>query len=590
MNNKEVKKVVVHKYRCFEPLNFAQDIIDHLWLQNKMWNNLVEYEEGNYQEYREIMREDETVSHLEQELGKIDARIIELIEERNQVRIKIRKKKGPETAPYDDEIATLKKEAKELRREAREARKAAKERMKPHLDKLNEERKEAYKQIYQNSGLYWGNYNRVIDSMKVARSQTMKTGGRLKFHRFDGSGIFKVQIQGGCTRQELETRKVSVCSLLAISSDEFNRLIGKKKPSRRQPDSKRSRKRKYALLQFTIYRGKSEDGTPFNRTLDLPVIVHRSLPDDNKNLLLKEATLRRERVAPGQFRWWVTFTFTDVVTKIAEHPYKNDACGINIGWKTVQDGLRIATLVSHQETYHFILPNKILKIYKYLRNLQSKIDLASAENDEWVREVLNREQQENSLPEELIKPFTVLKRSKRPHPDKFAWLVSEWDKVDYLPAELSEARARADYVHRFILEQANLRDKVIGHREDLYRNWAKQIADRYGKIVIDKMNVSQLSKLEKEDGQPNELTDTARQNRVIAAVGLFREWLGKQAAKVDAEVIKASIKSTHVCSYCGKEIKNQAAINWVCPHCNKIFDQDINAARNLLAYANPEQG
>lgn len=576
-DNNIKKKVIVRQYRCFEPLNSGGDVFEHLWLQNKMWNNLVEYENGNYQEYRKIMSTDTTVAAIEEQIAIRDEEMETLLKQRNQVRVAIRKKKGPETAQLDEQIAALKKELKELRQQGKTARKEAKAKVKPLLDALNVERKEAYKKIYQDSGLYWGNYNRVIDSINIARLRTMKTGGRLRFHRFDGSGRFHIQVQGGCTVAELVSGKKSVISLTQISSQEFDELINKKRPNRTKNDSSRAKKRTYALLKFTIYRGKDAQGISFNRTLDLPVLLHRVLPNDSNNLLLKEAVVRRERVAPGQFRWFVTFTFTDIIEKETRHCRPGTVCGINMGWKQVKDGLRIATLVDSQESKHFVLPTSIVKTYEYLRELQSTIDNMANDNDIWLRNILI------APPENLKEAFSAFKRSKRPHPDRFAKIVHLWDaETAYLPEEFSEAQVRAANIREKILELANLRDKVQGHRKDLYCNWGKEITENHAKIIIDKMNIAMMGKKESADGQPNKLTDKARQNRVIASVGLFREWLVKQAAKTDSEIIKINIKSSHICSQCGKDIDKQSTINWICRHCGAILDQDENAAQNLI--------
>lgn len=575
-NTKKKKKVIVRQYRCFEPLNSGDDVFEHLWLQNKMWNNLVEYENNNYQKYREIMSTDPSVAAIEEQLAIRNEEMEKLLEERKKVRIAIRKKKGPETALLDKQIATLSKEMKDLRQQGKIARKEAKEKVKPLLEALNKERKEAYKKIYQNSGLYWGNYNRVIDSMNIARSRTMKTGGRLRFHRFDGSGRFRVQIQGGCTVSELMSGKKSQISLTQITSQEFDELIGKKRPSRTMNGSSRSKKRTHALLKFTIYRGVDEQGSSYCRTLDLPVLIHRPLPQDSGNLLLKEAVLRREKVAPGQFRWFVTFTFTDTKEE-TKHRRPGTVCGINLGWKQVKDGLRIATLVSNQESKHFILPASIIKTYEYLRELQSTIDNMAKDNDTWIRGIMV------DPPENLNEALLALKRSKRPHPDRFAKIVRLWDaEAAYLPEEFSEAQVRAANIRERILELANLRDKVQGHRKDLYRNWAKEITENYAKIIIDKMNITLLGEKESADGKPNELSDKARQNRVIASTGLFREWIVKQAAKTGSEIVKISIKSSSICSQCGEQINKQNTVNWVCNNCGTILDQDENAAQNLI--------
>ncbi len=574
-----MKKVIIRQYRCFEPINFDQDVIEHLYLQNKMWNNLVEYEQTAYDRYREIMATDEQVAAFEAQITAADKQISHCIDERNKIRVQIRKKRGPETEFLDSRISELKKELKATRLSARLARKAARERVKPLLQELNQERREAYKKIYNESGLYWGNYNRVLDSLKIALSRTMKTGGRLRFHRFDATGIFKVQIQGGCTVAELTTGAKSCISLTPVTSAEFDKLINRR-PSRRDPNSSRSRRRSYALLKFTIYRGQDDSGQPLNRTLDLPVLIHRPLPETGPELLLKEATLNREQLGPGQYRWHITLTFTEPAAILPIHPHPEKKAGLNLGWKELDTGFRIATLDDGSTARHFMLPPAIINTYAYLRQLQGEIDDLTNDNIAWINEIFPDKATD---PEPLTETLTRIRRACRPHPEQFSRIVYRWDRdlPDFRPEEISEALARADYIRQKRVELANLRDKVQARREDLYRNWAADIVGEYGHLTLDEMDLSYLALVEKPDGTPTELHQLARRNRVIASVGLFREWLIKQAAKTGTEIEKIAIKSTTTCATCGAALPRPTTLTQTCAACGTTRDQDKTAAQNL---------
>jgi uncharacterized protein YoxC/rubrerythrin len=569
-----MSQIIVRQYRCFEPLNWDQDAQDHLWRMNALWNQLVENEQTLYQRYRDVMSEDDTVAGLEAEIEGLQGQLEEAETKRNEIRKEIRKKKGPETAETDERIKTVKAQLKELRAQARDARKAAKTQMAPRLSALNDERKELTKTAYQNSGLWWGNYNGVIDSFRVAHSRCMKTGGQLRFHRFDGQGRFRNQIQGGMTVDELVSGTKNQLSMKIIDADKFSQLTGRS--NNLKPGSSRGKKRSYGLLKFTIYTGKDEDGKNFRRTLDFPVLIHRPLPkgDDVK---IKEAILKREKLGPGEFRWHITFTLSQEDTETKGENTTGPACGLHLGWKTVEGGLRIATLADDKGVKHFVMPAAILATYTYLKALQSEIDKATAENYNWIKDILT------DPPEALIEPLERIRRSKHPHPAKFASLVRAWDECpQFLTECYHAAQIRSEGVRKKESELANLRDKVIARRQDLYRCWAKEIAQSYGHIVVPGYNLAQTGKKENDKGEANELLAIAKRNRVIASVGLLREWIVKQAAKEGSEVSLHKGKSTTLCAGCGQEVPRQETDFWRCPSCKAIFDKDENAAFSLL--------
>ena len=568
-----VPKVVIRQYRCFDPLNWDDDAQEQLWLINKFWNTLVKNENALYERYRAIMATDDAVASIEQKIADGEANMETLIDDRKKIRIEIKKKKGPATVDLDKQIAALSKELKEKRKEAREARKQAKESVKPLLNALNNERKEMNKEAYKDSQLWWCNYNGVINSMDVSRVRTMKTGGQLRFHRFDGSGRFRIQVQGGMSIDDLRSGKKSQISLMPIDAEKFCELTGK--PNGMKKGSSRERRRSYALLKFTIYTGTDEHDKRFNRTLDFPVILHRPLPDNDK-VRLKEVILKRERLAPGQFRWHITFTMTKEVME-QKTKAQGKPCGINMGWKNTKEGLRVATLTSDSEVRHFVLPTTIISTYLHLHQLQSEIDTAANDNDVWIKSVLT------DPPDSMLEAFTAIKRSKKPHPAKFARLVHAWkDSPQFLSDAYHEALPRVAQNLRRQHELANLRDKVQGRRKDLYRCWAKEIAESYGQIAIDEMNLAELAKVEKQDGTPNELTQIAKRNRVIASLGLFREWIKKQATKTGSTVALSKKKTSSICSECGKSVSKQKTLVWRCPHCKALWDQDENASINLM--------
>lgn len=571
-------KIIVRQYGLLTPMNWGDDCFEHLCLQTKLWNRLVEIEQETRATYRAIVGTDEAVAEIDARIAEVKDRIEDMDSQRKDIRKEKRSKQSVHTEPLDGAIKAAKAELKELSSQAKEIRAAAKERIKAASTAIkdnDDRRKELVKEARNASGLWWGNYNAVCNSYDTARSKAMKEGAELKFHRFDGSGRFTCQIQGGITTEELLAGKHSIAQVRLVDQSTWAESAGKRPPTTMLQDvGSRRDCREYGILSVTIYTYKDEDGK-HRRTLDFPIILHRPLPE---GATLKQLVVNRQKVGTD-YRWAVTFTFTGEA-----EPVDNASplsCGINLGWKQVQGGLRIATVQDGQgNSRHIVLPNDVVDRLEYAdSDLKSRIDTATNDNFAWILDKWKGD----DLPDPLVEIRTSLRRAKKPHPAKFAKAVIVWREQcpNYLPDAYQEAEKRRKQVKRLSLEHAHLRDKVLRRRQDFYRVEARKLAEKYSRIVLDKMDLRKMAMLEKSDGTPNELNEKARRLRTIAAVSEFREWLVKQAQKTGATIEQVSVESTHTCSSCGAAMEPSKGLIWKCRSCKALVDQDENAATNL---------
>jgi len=570
-------QVVVRQYGLLQPSNWQDDCFNHLYLQNRYWNCLVEIEQDNRNKYRALVGEDEDVAPIQDAIDGLKSRIADMAEQRTQLKIEHCKKIGIHTEPLDNAIKAAKAEMKKLSNKAKEARAVAKERIRaagPAFKLLEDERRQSVKEAYNNSQLWWGNYNAITNSYNTARTRAMKEGADLRFHRFDGSGRFTCQIMGGMSTDDLLSGRNSVAQLRKVSNSEFTKIIKSNPPALQlQLVGSRRDEREYGVLSITIYTAEDDQGKKTRRTLDFPIILHRPLPE---NATLKIISVNRKKIGTD-YRWAVTFTFSEETKESIVHTSKQ-TCGINLGWKQVAGGLRVATVSDGTSTRHVVLPQVIIDKLAYTESLQSRIDTATNENFIWLLGKM-------ADPPEILKgDVTSLKRSKRPHPAKFAKFVIKWrnECSEFEPQALIEAEVMRKNVKRLSLEHHHLRDKVLRRRIDFYRNEAKKIADKYSMIVMDKMDLRQMSALEKSDGTPNELADLARYHRKVAAISEFREWIGKQAIKAGGAVEMIAIESTRTCNACDGVMAPSDGLMFRCKSCGTFVDQDENASANLL--------
>jgi hypothetical protein len=310
--------------------------------------------------------------------------------------------------------------------------------------------------------------------------------------------------------------------------------------------------------------------------LDFPVILHRPLPDD---AVLQELTVKRRKNGNG-FEWSVTLQFRKSL-EAAEHTSPL-TCGINLGWKVTRQGIRVATVQdSLGKTEHITLPPSIQQRLDYVdKELKPQVDTLTNENIAWIKQVWM-----DGLPGELQDSYQRIRQTPKNslHPNQFARAVIAWRQVPgFKPALLEEAERRRKQVKRIMQEEATLRTKTINCRRDFYQKLTKRLAEKYSVMTLDKMDLAQLAKREREGGLPSDLTDRAKRNRVVAALSELREWLGKQAAKTGAQVVYQAIKSTYTCSLCGADIPEQDTLQLLCEECVAVIDRDKNAATNLL--------
>jgi hypothetical protein len=274
----------------------------------------------------------------------------------------------------------------------------------------------------------------------------------------------------------------------------------------------------------------------------------------------------------------VTFTFNEAAKPIT-HPHPEKHCSINLGWKAVKGGRRVATLFDGESApRHVVLPQVIVDKLAHVEELQGRVNKMARTNVAWLLKQID-----DSAPRPLDEAFMSLKQVKGQHSTNFAKAVTLWQEhKDYLPEVFEEANRLQRVCSRLFREYHHLRDKVIRRREDFYRCRAKELAESYGIITLDKLDLRQLAHVEKGDGQPTTLHKNVRHARTVAAVSVLREWIVKQATKVGAQVNIMAVASGTTCHSCGAQMKSEPSLTRTCLDCGANWDQDENAAINLF--------
>jgi len=183
---------------------------------------------------------------------------------------------------------------------------------------------------------------------------------------------------------------------------------------------------------------------------------------------------------------------------------------------------------------------------------------------------------------------------------RFASLLRRWERFtgDAAAFDLLDAWGHQDH-HLWEWERAQNR-KALNRRRDLYRIWCVWLVRRYGTIVVEEFDRSEVAKRpnpelvisEGVDAEVDVRDGIARSNRQLACVSsLYGPKTGgclRSAASARGAVVvsKDPADTTRECPKCGHIEKWDAAAHRErtppCPSCGSTHDQDDGAAIVLL--------
>jgi hypothetical protein len=279
----------------------------------------------------------------------------------------------------------------------------------------------------------------------------------------------------------------------------------------------------------------------------------------------------RDLVA-GRARWRVCICVDDGVPEANAPVRTGPAVAVDLGWRMVAEGLRVAYWTDETGAHgQLVLPCDVLFEYRKLADLRQiqdqHLDEAKAALRTWL-------DSQGASPEWMGDMSHLSEWRSRKHMEKLA---------KAMPADIDPELRRILETwlerHRHLARwEDNLRDQVKRYRREIYRTWVRQLASTHGTIIVEKFDLRRVSAHGNEEAKRTK--PHAGDQRFIAAVSVLRHTLkaAGQVIEVDAAY------STQHCSWCGNKEKWDAARSILhrCSGCGELFDQDHNAARNLL--------
>lgn len=536
----------VYKYACRRPVAGEAEAIDQMRLRVRLWNALVELERAHAASVELVL---EQLAPGADQAARPPYACSEHAAEWQKRRGPAAFSPCPEQQPAMAAYRTLRRESFKL------------EAVKARLGELEAERKAGVKRIqaeHAAEGLWWGNYDDVVKAYTVARRRP----GDLRFHSWF------------TTRGKVSVRYQTGLPLATAYAETDTRFQIKPMPAGWSWETRRGQR-----LARTVARVRigSEGRAP--RWLELQLTQHRPIPEGS---VIRQVAVTRELVGSTP-RWWLLLVVDEPegVRAVPSGP----PLAINLGWRVRPDGLRVAYWRDGTgEHGELILPNAWRDQLGKTQAIRAQRDLNfNAARDALVAWLSTKP----TVPEWFAEQSANLPLWQAS--ERLARLVRRWsdercDGDTNVFEKLSAWRQRERHLQEY---EAHARDQLMAARLDQYRKFAAMVARRAGSVRLHEFDLPNVVML--GPGQAGaDLPAAARENRVQSAVSIVKQALTVACERAGVAVVNVpkTERITQTCWACGTVQRFDAAryLEWTCTSCGVHFDQDDNAARNLLAW------
>ena len=578
---------IAYQYYMRPMWSNSRKLPDPVWHEHTvmvdLWNNLVELGEKNREAYEQILEQIGKIKDLNAQVKTVKENMSILRDNLKKTNAKLRKQDKALTEDIRAKVAVKKMLLQDLYEEIKEEKEKYKEKIKPYLDALSKRFYEEINTLCQGSDVYWSNKEAIRDNFISAWGRYLKRQGEMPrkhfystaschFHyRYTGGGI---PISDFLNTGDSKNGEVKRLWVGTIPETYLYSLL-----------PQRQVKKEARIPIKANIRG---------HVLTFSTIMHRPIPPE---AILKSITLKRFYVARVP-KWSVSFCVEvpESTYKIPSVNGKRTACAIDLGYRLVeQDGektLRVGYMQDmneHEE--EILLPAKIYSREEHCKELATKRDILLNhtkadikgyyeinQTQEYLATVANEE--EIKKLEELFTVNWHISRHKRI--SNIKKIFDEVDTGGYISTRIEEWLP-IDYA--LYAERANLLHKNYGYKKWFYRNLAIDLCNKYHVITIEDWSLSDIQKKKEfpKEGDPQAIVNYHRQ---IASLYLFRESLNNRAKKTGTIIEKKDPEYTTMeCNKCGHIFspKHREKLIWDCPKCKAVYDQDQNAAKNLLA-------
>jgi hypothetical protein len=536
--------VRLYKYRVylkdhFRFLELPESVQKEAQAMRDYWNTLVKASVESSSGYQDILRSHPEVEVLTEIINERKTTLLEITQAIKAVRQQSRTRKTTQEADLKLRATEVKAELRKsfdlLKLAKIQARVEKREALTMHRD----EWEDYLKKMRQTAPFHWGNREFLLDTFKAALGKARKEGASLK------------EQQGRFTRLHFRqpyTSGIEVGKLFVHDG----------------------------RVKFREHKKKRIHGSILvgDRHLEMDVAYHRPLPPDGMvkfvDLVGNEYCKGGGQIKHGAYgfkkplwEWYVVFA-VEFPPVIPVMPEDRETCAIDIGWRKVQNGLRVGLLLSTAgEQVEILLPHHLLNHYEQTISLQSDID---TETDTLKEKLLSFQ-----VSDEARKVLTSPHLSR----PKMFYLMKLLDGD-----ALTLAQAWSHKTTRLYFRQRNLLRYCLRYRDDFYRKLALDICRKYQTVILEDLDLRVLRTKEQRNGKQG--LELAEYLGRFANLSFFRRALIEASVKTQTQVQKVEAKgTTSTCHVCGLPIENTGALTLSCPN-GHYADQDRNASLNML--------
>lgn len=516
------------------PVIGEEEAFCQLQLANRLWNTLTAIYRTSSEVYRRIMHDD-----AQEEITRIKAEMTEVREQIKAQRAKARSR-AVDAEGLKDRLKVLREDISARIEQQKATSKERHDKKKAELSQLNERTKHRIKRARQaaaSMGLFWGTYNDIVQRAEVASKK-----GELHFRRFIGDGTLTAQIVGGAKTE---------------------RCIGGRHSFFQVSAPENGGKWRYARMRI----GSTEDRTPI--WLKIPIVYHRDIPE---NADIKSVSMTKRS---GQWQLNVTVNEPSAPAKTGSR-----TVAIDIGWRVMPEGVRVAFWKNSEgEAGEVIVSKYDLSQFEKIRSLRSLCDQS---RDEFLP-VLVEWLKGRELNDEWKTKTAFIHQWKSM--DRLVALIRWWFDNRLENDEeilLASTEWRRRYLHLSNWWR-NLEDQMRRRLQERYRVFAVHIANNYDIVYLEEFDLRNV--VEKPEAESDKITTAASRYRQMVSPSVLRQCLISACGREGTNLHKLSAEyTTQHCHVCGCKAKwDQAgSVMHRCEECGTIWDQDYNAACNLL--------
>ena len=430
-------------------------------------------------------------------------------------------------------------------------------------------------------GVPWGTYQQIEAAMDASKKMPLwRQNERThvweesdpRFRRWDGRGTVGVHIQN---------RVLGVGEALRCT-DKWVQLQIKEPRS----SSRNAQKRRFGILRLRV---GTEAGAPV--WAEWPILMHRPLPD---GATISWATVKREMVS--DLDQWALHLTLQLPDGMQREKCGEGAVAVDIGWRLMDDGgVRVAYMRDDDGVEREVRVDPGV-----LSGLRKVEDLASI-RDKTMNAMMTQlgpwlEAHTGMMPAPMFEEIRHFAKWRAP--GRFVALLRRWEEERWDGDEEGFGMLHAwqygswrEDIGRYDGGDQHLwrwrehqRKKSLRRRKDRYRVLGAELARRYAVLIIEDFDLRPMQSHKAPESEEVEIAAVRLRQR-DAATSELRGCLIQAFVSRGGRVVKVDpAMTTQIHFECGYDGRWDAApqVDHTCEGCGETFDQDANAAKNIM--------